>query len=354
MIKTRKYIIDSGAFTADKAKNAKPLSVRQYVKYLQEHDGLFDYCFNLDVIGDGKKSYENWLYIRDAGINVLPVYHLGTDEKWLRRYMRKTDYIGLGAIANLATKQRVWGLTNIWKKYLTDNEGFPTYKVHGLGLTAFDILLKFPWFSVDSASANIAAAFGMIYLPDLLRRNPDYFNMKSIKVSDQGSHVRGTKSFFSQPPLIRRIYTRYVKENAYNVGSIENMRVREKRTISLRRKPPVELDLGFGKKSEKGTELTLANDYGTRLFWNHLMWNKMAERLPSYKRKLLEKPIPTFNDTPDKTTVYIVVTSSNKYMKPLLDYYPPFNLLVSYYYINNKLVQTLIDNKVRDYDKKVK
>lgn len=117
---------------------------------------------------DGKKSYDNWIWLRSQGLDILPVYHPGTDEKYLRKYLRQTDYVSIGAIANIHRGELMKVLKIIWKDHLLDKRGRPLYRVHGLGITSYKVMKAFPWYTVDSTSANIRAAYGTMLLPQRL------------------------------------------------------------------------------------------------------------------------------------------------------------------------------------------
>ena len=156
------YSIDSGAVSGDN------LTIDAYAEYVKREGHRYSVRFNFDKLMDGKKSYENWIWLRKQGLDILPVYHPGTPEKYLKRYLRQTDYVSLGAIANIHRGELMKVLRIIWKDHLLDKKGIPTHKIHGLGITSFNVMKKFPWYTVDSTSANIRAAYGTMLLPQRL------------------------------------------------------------------------------------------------------------------------------------------------------------------------------------------
>lgn len=329
-------MLDSGAYTA--YTQGVKINLDDYMEFLLKYGKYFaGGQINLDAIGDGKTSYLNWRKLRQKGIDVIPVYHLGTDEKWLEKYIKNTDYIAIGAIANLNTKARMLGLTHIWKKYLLDGNGQPKVKVHGLGLTSLQIVLVFPWYSVDSAQAIKAAAYGKVMVPKLLnirkdaqgqiQYNRDFWGSTLLGISDwKPSNSSSSAYFRSLPPTIREAYTKYFEDRGYCIGSPvgntggqprtrkdkKRMKELEKQGQTVQQYKPL---LGGEQTQENGTnDETLTNNWNTRCSWNFDFW------------KEFDKEIPTPH-------VYHVVTTK-AHMKHITHNNLPF--LLSYYVLANE------------------
>ncbi len=270
-------LLDSGAFTV--WNKGGVIDIDEYIEFIKTNSNLFDWCINLDVIGNPEASYNNWKYIRKAGVNSIPVFHLGGDFKWLERYMKQTDYIGIGAIANLNTDQRVRGLKWVWKEHLTSSDGTPKLKVHGLGLTSLEIVTRFPWYSVDSAACVKAAAFGKIYMP---RTGPtvDYLDPNLVLVSDQGDMTKsGTTNYFAMPPNVQAPYTQLIKDLGFEVGVATGRYLKPRRGKKGEdRNPKGPLFIGEYKESEEG-HTTLTNSYKERYKFNLLMWERIIDAL---------------------------------------------------------------------------
>ena len=165
-------VLDSGAYSImSGAVSGKNLTMEKYAEYVKEHGDKYTSRFNFDAIMDGKKSYENWVWLRKQGLDILPVFHPGTPERYLIKYMKQTDYISLGAIANIHRGELMKVLNIIWEDHLLDSNGKPKCKVHGLGITSYNVMKSFPWYTVDSTSANIRAAYGTMLLPQRLHKD---------------------------------------------------------------------------------------------------------------------------------------------------------------------------------------
>jgi len=204
----RKIFLDSGAFSM--FTQGIDVDLRDYADFVKQHDDIIEVASNLDHIGRGteKKTWKNQKIIEDYGAIIQPVHHARDKDKWLARYLEAGyDYIFLGGMVPESTAYlRKW-LDRIWDTLLTDSKGRPLVKVHGFGLTTPELMLRYPWYSVDSTSWLMAAASGGIYLPigDHLKAVP--FSDKSPARKQRGSHF----SHFSKKEQknIRKLFKQY-------------------------------------------------------------------------------------------------------------------------------------------------
>jgi len=331
-----RVLLDSGAYTA--SRKGKVIDREKYAEYLKANSDNFTGCINLDVIGDGEKSYENWKWFRSQGIDLIPVYHAATPEKFLRKYLAHTDYIALGAIANLATKQRRDAFHDLWIRYFLDPKGMPRVKVHGLGLTAIPIMFRYPWYSVDSFTPVISAVWGSVLLP-LIRDNEfRYLEMSIYRISDQAVHTKGiTSSFPNLPTILKKRYTELFEKNGFKLGEIRNQVIRPRRgkknEVDLKPEPL----FSMAEEPENPDERTLANHWEERMRWNLTMWTKLQERTPVFPRKF-DEPFPT--EEPiikgPKTIMYMGV-STTTHLEIFGKVTPKLDILISYAYLNDPI-----------------
>ncbi len=346
-----KVLLDSGAYTAfKKGDKAKPIVLEQYAQYVVEHGHEYAGCFNLDSIGDAKQSYLNWIKLRDMGAQTIPVYHLGTPEKYLKMYLKQTGYIGLGAIANMDTEQRLRGLSGIWKRYLVDHNNMPIYHIHGLGLTAIKIMLRYPWYSVDSFTPVISAVWGSILLPKTQNydiETTSYLGLGIYKVSSQGNHKVGTENSFLGLPRKHKDFYQYLFEKfGFKLGEIEyqkkTARRGKKKEFAKKIKPMLEII-----HNSDPNIATLANSWEERMRFNLVMWTELRKRLPIYPRPFEDKE-STFkeyvNNLP-KTLMFMGVSTAT-HLRVFNSVLPKLDILVSYYYLSKK-----IDEGIKNYVK---
>ena len=259
-------VLDSGAYSIDSgAVSGKKLTIEMYAEYVQREGHRYTARFTFDKIMDGKRSYDNWVWLRKQGLDVLPVYHPGTPEKYLERYLRQTDYISLGAIANIHRGELMKVLRMIWAAHLLDESGKPICKVHGLGITSYNVMKAFPWYTVDSTSANIRAAYGTMLLPQKLDKDgkedlsaPWQFvslsnrKGKRTEVATLGSNQ---SLYYMWPQELQQRYRDYIESWGFELGQF-----RPGKFVFGEKEEHIPLDLK--------THTSLTDSPYTRTLWN--------------------------------------------------------------------------------------
>lgn len=158
----RNILLDSGAFSAWTQK--KSIDVYLYNQFIKTHGKLFTDWVSLDVIGDAQGSYDNYMIQKKAGLDVIPVFHpLFETDDWLEKYMKETDYIGLGGMAGKdvdrnAQRRR---LEEVFHRLVSARPG-TYYRTHGFGVGSANLTARYPWFTIDSSVIIQLAVRGMI------------------------------------------------------------------------------------------------------------------------------------------------------------------------------------------------
>jgi len=223
--------IDSGAYSAWALSYEAPedekvtIDIEEYIEFIRYFEPYIDVYANLDVIGEAKGSYENWLYMRARGLNPMPVFHAGTDLKYLTRYLEATDYIALGALVGPSSgmSDTIKSLDMIWGHYLTDDDGMPLVKVHGFGLTTIRSIRRYPWYSVDSSAWCAVGRNGAIIIPKRINREWCYDEMSwKIPVSTR-SPKKQERGFHYESCSVgkRRVVDEYLEHLGYKMGKSE-------------------------------------------------------------------------------------------------------------------------------------
>ena len=218
--------LDSGAYSA--LTQGKEINLKEYIQFIKENEEVIEIYANLDVIGDAQATWNNQMIMEKEGLSPLPVYHFGESEKWLEKYLeRGHDYIALGGMVKSGDLYSF--LNRIFSTYICDDRGYPAVKVHGFGLTSLKMMLKYPWYSVDSTSWVVTGRMGSVYVPK--RKNGKWIydenswkvsvSLRSPDMKEAGKHI----TTFS--PMEQEIILEYIHEKGYKLGTSEFVEVEQ-------------------------------------------------------------------------------------------------------------------------------
>lgn len=281
MSKDISIFIDSGAFSA-KTQGVQ-IKVQDYIQFIKDNEQYIDLYANLDVIGDPKSTLHNQRIMERAGLHPMPVFHYGEDVSYLQRYLFKYDYIALGGLVGGTSKVISEWLDPLWSEYICDGNGLPKVKIHGFGLTSLRLMLRYPWYSVDSTSWVVTARLGSVYVPRFSEGKYIY-DEDSWKVSvssrspdkkEQGQHID------TFTPGQREAILSYFESKGYVLGKSEFRK--EKDGYKLK-----EGERWFGKARDGYRELELvvepglSNQYILRDELNIIYFNDLEKSMPEW------------------------------------------------------------------------
>lgn len=210
--------LDSGAFSAWSQKTS--INLKDYIQFIKDHKHLIDVYANLDDIHDPEITYKNQIRMEKAGLSPIPVFHYAEDIKWLKKYIDKGhDYIALGGMVPISTSRLVPWLDDLFSNYLTDKNGMPICKVHGFGLTALRLMIRYPWYSVDSTAWVMVGRMGGIYVPRRKNGRWIYGEDWKVQVSSQSpkTKVKG-QHIDTMRPAEKELLNLYLEEKGYKLG----------------------------------------------------------------------------------------------------------------------------------------
>ena len=189
-------ICDSGMFSA--WKRGVEIDPDAYVDFVQRNEKYLFACVSLDAIPGGtvkslyvgeqeiagcaKLSYKNHQYLKHAGLQPIPVFHQFDPFEWLDRYIEDGEtYIGISPYLRAHKSAiRTW-LDKCFLR-LTNKNGLPIVQTHGFGMTTIELLVRYPWYSVDSTSWVMTGAYGCVAIP-LRRGDGSYDYTRPLRVT---------------------------------------------------------------------------------------------------------------------------------------------------------------------------
>lgn len=218
--------LDSGAFSA--WTQGIQIDIQEYIDFIKEHKDIIEVYANLDVIGIGGKqpnqqtaemTLKNQKIMEDAGLHPIPAFHFGEPFEFLENYVKNYDYIALGVAGNSGVKLIPW-LDICFGDYICDKDGMPKVKVHGFAVTSLPVMLRYPWYSVDSTSWVTTGRMGSIYVPRFQNGRWIYDkNSWKIAVSSRSpSSKEAGKHINTLSPKQKEIVLKYIHEKGYKLG----------------------------------------------------------------------------------------------------------------------------------------
>jgi len=185
-----KIFLDSGAYSAMTQNTT--INLDEYIEFCRVNQDKVDLMANLDILGNGEASKESYDKMTDAGINVLPCYHLGEDYDLLKYYCKKADYVAIGGQVGLKFKLR-----ELYNYFQNVFDIIPKEKkVHLFGVTNFKLMMRYMSriTSVDSSIVSRRSAYNnsLSYsgIPTNTKAIPTRINQEQVKALQEYAVTR--------------------------------------------------------------------------------------------------------------------------------------------------------------------
>jgi hypothetical protein len=196
----KKIFLDSGAFSA--FTKGVTINIDEYIAFIYEWMDELEIYASLDVIGNPEETFRNQKYMEEKGLKPLPTFHYGSDIKYLLRYLQDGyEFIALGGMVPVSSADLIRWLDYLFTDYLTDEEGWPLVAIHGFGMTSIKLILRYPWYSVDSTSWVLTSRFGSVLVPNIIDGERSYNHPPlKVEVSSQSRKIDADYQHFTSFP----------------------------------------------------------------------------------------------------------------------------------------------------------
>lgn len=181
--------VDSGGFSAH--TQGAEIDLRAYVDWIRSNS-IIDHYANLDVIGDAAGTAVNQRRMEAMGMRPLPVTHVGSSPEHIARYADQGyAYQCLGGMVphlrgvGQAIKQGRHHLLLDWLDQCFEVGARYGVMFHGFGATAWGVMQRYPWRSVDSSSWASGYRYGQAMLFDYRRAR-----WHSLQIGDRAGIMR--------------------------------------------------------------------------------------------------------------------------------------------------------------------
>lgn len=235
------HFLDSGAFTlktraaeyaARTGKDERAFYdtkthwhyVDAYCRFVRDHWQAIDFFANVDAIPHPDLTWRNQDYIEQQwGMEPVPVVHYGTNLTWFDRYVEAGyTFVGIGGLVGETSTEecRRW-LDDLFTRVCPPPTRLPTVRLHGFGLTSVELMFRYPWWSVDSASWTKVGSFGGILVPQ--RRGGAWVYDETpyvMKVADENpDRDRAGCHFAALPPRQQQLVRDWLDDISVPLGS---------------------------------------------------------------------------------------------------------------------------------------
>lgn len=258
---------------------------QNYCDYLLKHENKFKIYANLDIINNAEATWDNQKWFESKGLKPTPVFHFGSDIKWLIRYIEEGyDYICIGGLIPNSFSVLKEPLDQLWLNYLTDDKGFPIMKVHGFAVTSPRLVHRYPWYSVDSTSWVKFGLYGSIVIPKQKFGKPDFksapnvifLSVRSPQKEEKGKHI-DTLSEFERGKVIG-----YIESKGFTLGKSEVL-LKEKGYKVQKGETIIEKLKEFDYvKIEKVIKKGVSNDNVMRDTINAMYYQNLGKSVPEW------------------------------------------------------------------------
>lgn len=201
--------------------------VDAYAEFVKANLHAIDFYVNVDVIFSPKLSWKVLKYLEgEHGLNPLPVIHHGTPIKWIDKHLEAGyKFIGIGGLGQEVTKREYYEWADGVFDFLCPKpDRLPIVKCHGFAMTAYELLVRYPWWSVDSASWAKAGGFGIIFVP-FYRKGKFTFEVKpmNLAVSTDSSFLKkgSGKHLKSMSGEAQKIISKWLEHIGVPLGSVD-------------------------------------------------------------------------------------------------------------------------------------
>jgi hypothetical protein len=259
------------------------------------------------------------------GLNPIPVVHFGAElDEMVKHIEAGYKFIGLGGLGQEVTANKYieWADRMFSKVICNTPNKKPAVQIHGFAMTSFPLLLRYPWWSVDSTSWMLSGAMGSLYVP---HRRRGVWTFDSLIRTNKPYTI----SFSKESP-----------DTKLRLKHFDTSREKEQRII----KDWLEyIGVPFGKmKGDDIVEYGVSNRYKERHHANLLYFEMLRNALPEWPwafevnppRTLFEETFDLITKKPKhekcQCTIFYSGTST-KSARPE-DFLPNVDIMMSYYY----------------------
>lgn len=217
---TGKIFIDSGAYSVH--HSGKEINIDEYIDFINEMDKVDLFAvldkipyptINAETVRDSAETtWNNYVYMlskvkREYWDKIVPCYHFGEDVKRIHQIINgingyKPKYMAFGGRAGVTKENLHKALDTFFNEI--EKSSNPNIKVHGFGITQFETLEIYPFYSGDSTTWLQTGKFGRIH---------SHYGRTTVTVSVEGE--KQDRHFNKYPKSLQELILQEIKDNGF-------------------------------------------------------------------------------------------------------------------------------------------
>ncbi len=170
-----------------------------YAAFMRAMEGKGLIVANVDAISNPDLTWEIQRFFEEEhGVSPMPIVHYGTAMKYVDRYLEATeqlnelgdmgpkyDLLGVGGLGQGVSRHEYFAWADKFFTHICpeSNKFLPVIKTHGFAMTSWELMCRYPWWSVDSATWVKLSAYGWLYVPKWSKERGFRFDRKPMMVN---------------------------------------------------------------------------------------------------------------------------------------------------------------------------
>ena len=265
-----------------------------YASFMKVMKGKGVLLANVDAIGNPALTWEIQRFFEEEhGVQPMPIVHCHTPLKWVDKYLEagRYDLLGVGGLGQGITRSEYFGWADEFFLHICpkSNGYLPIIKTHGFAMTSWELMSRWPWWSVDSATWVKLSAYGWLYVPRerngkfRFDRPPMVINF-SKRPPKKRKEERGGQQMDSHPSFKENPAPRETERLKHYDNIVEGAR----RTVDRWLK---HVDVPMGSVDEQGEmkEFGIVSHHRARSIANLIYLKDLEESRPEWPHPLDDK-----------------------------------------------------------------
>lgn len=213
-----------------------------YAAFIKKMDGRV-LCANVDAISNPDLTWEIQRFFEEEhGVYPVPIVHYGTPMRYVDRYLQavrvdinevgddisgpKYDLLGVGGLGQGVSRHEYFSWADRFFTHICpEKDGYlPMIKTHGFAMTSWELMCRYPWWSVDSATWVKLSAYGWLYVPRWSESAGWRFDKPPMGINFSWRSPRleeVQKHFNNVPKRAQEVALKWLKHIGLEIGSVD-------------------------------------------------------------------------------------------------------------------------------------